>query len=146
MAKGQRHAETHGAELEGGDPGFDETKYNFWYEDPNYRPYIINKAEAAEIFGVSLPTIDAWIRKGAPVVRRGTNGLDYEICAAAFGEWVAAFRAGLSIAQYRRQEEEYFKELHDKYRVLELQGQNERLSERIATLEREIAALKCRKR
>src|SRR5690242_9512417 len=142
MAKRQRHAETHGTQLEDGDPGFDETKYSFWYEDPNYRPYVINKAEAAETFGVSLPTIDAWIRKGAPVLRKGTNGVDYEICAPAFGEWVAAFRAGISISEYRFQQEKWFEKLHEKYRVLELQGQNERLSERMATLEREIAGLK----
>ena len=32
------------------------------------------RTDAAEFFGVSLPTIDAWIRKGAPVKKRNARG------------------------------------------------------------------------
>src|SRR5574337_1860195 len=30
-----------------------------------------NKAKLAEFFDVSIPTVDAWVRKGMPVVQRG---------------------------------------------------------------------------
>jgi len=46
-----------------------------------------NKAQAAEFFDVTLPTIDAWIRKGAPVLQRGSRGVSWVIDLRAMAEW-----------------------------------------------------------
>ena len=53
-----------------------------------------SKAEAAEFFLVSLPTIDAWIRKGAPVVQRGARGVPWQIDLRAMAEWVYSAGGG----------------------------------------------------
>lgn len=46
-----------------------------------------NKAEVAQWFEVSLPTVDAWIRKGAPVVQRGSQGVPWVLDLKAIAEW-----------------------------------------------------------
>ena len=48
---------------------------------------IANKAETAEWFDVSLATLDAWIRRGMPVVTRGHKGLQWEIDLLAVAIW-----------------------------------------------------------
>lgn len=53
-----------------------------------------NKAQAAEFFDVSLPTIEAWIRRGAPVEQRGSRGVSWVIDLRAFAEWVYGAKAG----------------------------------------------------
>jgi phage terminase Nu1 subunit (DNA packaging protein) len=52
-----------------------------------------NKAQAAEFFGVSLPTVDAWIRKGAPVRTEGARGVSWELDLHALAQW--RYGAGL---------------------------------------------------
>lgn len=47
-----------------------------------------NKAQAAEFFDITLPTLDAWIRKGAPVMQRGSRGISWVIDLRAMAEWV----------------------------------------------------------
>ena len=46
-----------------------------------------NKAEAAEFFGVSLPTINAWIARGAPVLQKGSRGIPWVLDILALAEW-----------------------------------------------------------
>lgn len=36
-----------------------------------------NKAEIAEFYAVSLPTVDAWIRKGMPAIQKGSKGIPW---------------------------------------------------------------------
>jgi len=52
------------------------------------RGVIWNKAELAETLGVSLKTADDWIRKGMPVIKRGSTADAYEISSADAIEWV----------------------------------------------------------
>jgi terminase small subunit / prophage DNA-packing protein len=47
-----------------------------------------NKAQAAEFFGISLPTLDGWIRDGAPVVQRGSRGVGWLLDLRAMADWV----------------------------------------------------------
>ncbi|WP_119154158.1 DUF1441 family protein [Caldimonas tepidiphila] len=47
-----------------------------------------NKAQAAEFFDVTLPTVDAWIRKGAPVLQRGSRGVSWVLDLRALAEWL----------------------------------------------------------
>ena len=46
-----------------------------------------NKAQLAEFFGVSLPTIGAWVRRGCPVREKGSNGRPWVFDALAVAEW-----------------------------------------------------------
>lgn len=48
---------------------------------------IANKAQAAAFFNVSLPTIEAWIRRGAPVRRQGSRGSSWELDLLELAEW-----------------------------------------------------------
>lgn len=52
-------------------------------------PALVNKTRAAEIFGVSLQTIDAWIRRGAPVARRGDRkgGIEWRLHVLELERW-----------------------------------------------------------
>ncbi len=53
----------------------------------------LNKTDVAAFFGVSLPTIDAWIRDGMPVVAEGRNGLSWEFRASHCYAWRQAREA-----------------------------------------------------
>lgn len=61
----------------------------------------LNKAELAKFFSVSLPTVEAWIADGLPVLTEGTNGRAWEFRAAAC--W--AFRQAKRESEALRQSE-----------------------------------------
>ena len=46
-----------------------------------------SKAACAEFFDVSLPTVEAWIRRGMPVVQRGSKGLAWVIDLLDAARW-----------------------------------------------------------
>lgn len=48
---------------------------------------IVNRAELANICGVSLPTIDDWVRRGCPIVSRGGRGKAWEFNTADVQGW-----------------------------------------------------------
>lgn len=52
----------------------------------------LNKTECAEFMGVSLPTVEAWIRAGMPVIEEGTNGKAWRIQASEVWAWREAQR------------------------------------------------------
>lgn len=58
---------------------------------------IANRTQAAEHFGVSLVTVTAWIRRGAPVVERGSRGRQWRIDLDAVAAWRDARQTGDSI-------------------------------------------------
>jgi phage terminase Nu1 subunit (DNA packaging protein) len=86
-----------------------------WWIDKTRKPIIVNKASIAQVMGVSVNSVDAWIRKGAPVVERGSNGVAYKIDVTQFIEWVRAYWRGITIAELRRQDMEFNRWLHEKY-------------------------------
>ena len=47
----------------------------------------VNRAELAEINGVSLPTVDEWVRRGCPVVQRGGRGRAWTFNTAEVRSW-----------------------------------------------------------
>ena len=53
----------------------------------------VNKAELAAWFEVSLPTIEAWIRKGMPIAQRGSRGVPWVIDLLEVAEWRFSGRA-----------------------------------------------------
>lgn len=48
----------------------------------------VNRAGLAEIFGVSMPTVDSWVRGGCPVVKRGGRGMEWQFDTAAIAVWL----------------------------------------------------------
>jgi phage terminase Nu1 subunit (DNA packaging protein) len=46
-----------------------------------------NKAELAAFFDVSLPTIESWVRRGCPVVQRGSKGVSWVFDLLQVSEW-----------------------------------------------------------
>ena len=49
---------------------------------------IVNRADLASLCGVSLPTIDAWVRKGCPIGKAGSKGRAAEFDSAAVIRWI----------------------------------------------------------
>jgi phage terminase Nu1 subunit (DNA packaging protein) len=54
-----------------------------------------NKSETAEFFGVSLPTLENWVRRGCPVLERGGKNVPYRFDLRAVAEW---YYGGKSVA------------------------------------------------
>lgn len=52
---------------------------------PNIR--VFNKAEIIEAFEVTSPTLDAWVRKGCPVLQRGARGVAWEFDVFEVFKW-----------------------------------------------------------
>jgi phage terminase Nu1 subunit (DNA packaging protein) len=50
--------------------------------------FILNKAELATDLEVSLPTVDAWVRRGCPVLERGGLGRPYRFDWRDVVEWL----------------------------------------------------------
>jgi phage terminase Nu1 subunit (DNA packaging protein) len=52
------------------------------------------KTEIAEAFGVSLPTVEAWVRRGCPVLQRGSRGKRYTFSLPEVTDWLRTQRSG----------------------------------------------------
>ena len=48
---------------------------------------VLNRQEVASLFEVSLPTVDYWIRRGLPYLRRGSNGREWEFRLSYILSW-----------------------------------------------------------
>ena len=48
---------------------------------------IVNRQELSEAMGISLPTVDRWVRDGCPVKQRGAKGVPWEFDLAAVVAW-----------------------------------------------------------
>jgi terminase small subunit / prophage DNA-packing protein len=46
-----------------------------------------NKAEAAQFFDITLPTLEKWLREGAPVLQRGARGVSWVLDLRAMAQW-----------------------------------------------------------
>lgn len=46
------------------------------------------RAGIADIFGVSLPTVDGWVRGGCPILKRGGRGVQWAFDTAAVATWL----------------------------------------------------------
>lgn len=53
----------------------------------------LNRSDLAAFIGVSLPTVDRWIKDGMPVVRRGGRGIEWEFDSADVIKWLGDRRA-----------------------------------------------------
>lgn len=47
----------------------------------------VNKAGLAEVFGVSLPTVNSWVRRGCPVLQRGSKARQWLFNTADVAQW-----------------------------------------------------------
>ena len=48
----------------------------------------VTRQEIADLFGVSHTTVDAWVKRGLPVVQRGARGKKWVINTAEVSEWI----------------------------------------------------------
>ena len=48
----------------------------------------VTRQALADVFGVSLPTIDAWVRKGCPFVEKGGRGQEWKFNTASVSTWL----------------------------------------------------------
>ncbi|MEM5542925.1 terminase small subunit [Sulfitobacter sp. AS92] len=51
------------------------------------RGQLLNRTEMADHLGISMPTLDDWIRRGCPVVERGGRGKAWSFNSAEVREW-----------------------------------------------------------
>jgi phage terminase Nu1 subunit (DNA packaging protein) len=50
----------------------------------------VNRAQLAEILGISKPTVTAWLDDGLPYTRQGSKGVEWEFETREVIEWYAA--------------------------------------------------------
>ncbi|MEG0030715.1 terminase small subunit [Acinetobacter sp.] len=48
----------------------------------------VTRQGLANIFGVSLPTIDNWVRSGCPYIQKGGRGQEWKFNTAAVSNWL----------------------------------------------------------
>ncbi|WP_323119992.1 terminase small subunit [Burkholderia alba] len=48
---------------------------------------MVNRAGVADVFGVALTTVDAWVRAGCPVIQRGGRGVEWQFNTADVVRW-----------------------------------------------------------
>lgn len=48
----------------------------------------VNRAELAQIMGVSPPTVDAWVRSGCPILEKGSRGVAAAFNTAEVAKWL----------------------------------------------------------
>lgn len=48
---------------------------------------IVNRSQLAATFGVSLPTVDQWVRSGCPHVTKGAQGQSWKFNTADVTQW-----------------------------------------------------------
>lgn len=47
----------------------------------------VNRAKLAEVFGISVDTVSAWIKRGCPVLHRGRKGVEWKFNTADVHRW-----------------------------------------------------------
>ncbi len=72
---------------------------------PAPAPVRVNKRELAQVLGVSVPTINAWLdrHEGFPIVQEGTNGREWQFDAIAVRAFLDDRRAEEEREEARRQ-------------------------------------------
>jgi terminase small subunit / prophage DNA-packing protein len=53
----------------------------------------LNRADLAQHMGVSLPTVDRWVKEGCPVTQRGSRGVEWKFDLAEIIRWYGDRRA-----------------------------------------------------
>lgn len=48
----------------------------------------VNRGELSDVFGVSPPTVDAWVRAGCPIEKKGGRGIQAEFDTAKVAKWL----------------------------------------------------------
>jgi len=49
---------------------------------------VVTRAGLADVFGVSLPTIDSWVRAGCTYIQRGGRGKEWQFNTADVAQWL----------------------------------------------------------
>lgn len=51
------------------------------------RGLTLNRADTADLFGIAKTTLDDWVRRGCPVVQRGSRGKAWQFSSADVSRW-----------------------------------------------------------
>lgn len=54
----------------------------------NVKGQAVTRQGLADVFGVALPTVDAWVRQGCPYLKKGGRGAQWEFDTAAVASWM----------------------------------------------------------
>jgi len=54
----------------------------------NTKGTLVNRAGLADVFGVAVTTVDAWVRSGCPVTQRGSRGVEWQFNTADISRWL----------------------------------------------------------
>lgn len=54
----------------------------------NGKGQVVKKGDLCELFGVSIPTVDGWLRDGCPCISRGGRGVASEFNTADVSQWL----------------------------------------------------------
>jgi phage terminase Nu1 subunit (DNA packaging protein) len=57
------------------------------------RGKVVGRAELAEVFGVSAPTIDDWIARGCPYQKKGSKGIAWAFKTSEVYQWLKEVNA-----------------------------------------------------
>ena len=60
------------------------------------RGIVVGRAELAEIFGVSAPTVDDWVSRGCPYQKKGSKGIPWGFKSSEVYNWLK--KVNLSVA------------------------------------------------
>lgn len=90
---------------------------------PVFDPRRANKAQAAQFFDISLPTLEKWLREGAPILQMGSRGVSWEIDLKAVAQWRYSSRSegGVDPDSMPPQERKAWYESETKRRALQVQ-------------------------
>lgn len=67
---------------------------------------LVNRAGVADVFGVALTTVDAWVRAGCPVVQRGSRGVEWSFNTADVARWREDERAKQAAGEQPQDEDQ----------------------------------------
>ena len=49
---------------------------------------VVTRSGLADLFGMSLPTVDGWVRSGCPFIQRGGRGKEWSFNTADVSKWL----------------------------------------------------------
>jgi phage terminase Nu1 subunit (DNA packaging protein) len=78
----------------------------------------LNRADLADFFGVTLPTIEAWVRKGCPFIEKGGKGKGWVFSSSAVIHWRITTSVEEALSGYQDESGNITKDEADRRRAI----------------------------
>ncbi|GJE45935.1 terminase small subunit [Methylobacterium soli] len=78
----------------------------------------LNRVDLASLCGVSLPTVDGWIKIGCPFLERGSKGREWKFDSAAVIDWRMQRAVESAVAGYAGEGDKVLKEEADRRKAV----------------------------